>query len=168
MVAQKEKFINVKSLKMSAVCAFLLSLSFVLLKYVYLNQSFWTGFIWTKIGGFLAAICFFVFAKEVRDEIFQKKAGQKHKAMGIFVLNQAAGGLANVLQNWAISLAPLVYIAVINALQGVQYVFLLIFTVLLSLKFPQILREEISGKIIFQKAVAILIIGAGLAILTIK
>ena len=76
--------------------------------------------------------------------------------------------MANVLQNWAISLAPLVYIAVINALQGVQYVFLLIFAVLLSVKFPQILREEISGNIIFQKAVAILVIALGLAILTIK
>ena len=68
-------------------------------------------------------------------------------------------------QNWAIFLAPLAFLAIINALQGVQYVFLLIFAVLLSLKFPQILKEEISREIIFQKVVAILLIGGGLVIL---
>jgi drug/metabolite transporter (DMT)-like permease len=168
IVAKKDSFINLKSLKLSLVCAFLMSLSFVLTKYVYLAMPFWTGFILIRIGGFLLAILFFIFFKEIRQEIFQKKAVEKPKAMGVFVLNQAAGGLANVLQNWAISLAPLAYVALINALQGVQYVFLLIFAVILSIKLPQILKEEISQKIILQKIVAILIIAIGLAILTIK
>jgi drug/metabolite transporter (DMT)-like permease len=168
ITAQKENFINLKSLKFSLLCAFLMSLSFVITKYVYLAMPFWVGFIWIKIGGALIAFLFFIFFKEVRQEIFQKKIIQKQKAMGIFVLNQAAGGLANVLENWAISLAPLGYIALINALQGVQYVFLLVFAVILSIKLPQILKEEISQKIILQKIVAILVIGSGLAILTLK
>ena len=168
IVAEKEKFINLKSLKISTICALLLSLSFVLLKYVYLAQPFWSGFIWTKIGGFLMALCFFVLVKEVREEISQRKDNFKKKTMGIFIINQAAGGGANILQNWAFALAPLAYIAIINALQGIQYVFLLIFTVLLSLKFPKILREEISKKILFQKIIAILLIGAGLTLLAFK
>lgn len=165
MVAEKEKFINLKSLKISVICAFFLSLSFVLLKYVYLVQPFWSGLIWTKIGGFLMALLFLIFTREIKEQIFQKKVGFKKKTMGIFLLNQVSGAGAGVLQNWAIALAPLAYVAVINALQGVQYVFLLIFTVLLSLKFPQILKEEISSKIIFQKIIAILLIGAGLAVI---
>jgi len=76
--------------------------------------------------------------------------------------------LGAVLQNWAVALAPLIYLAFINALQGVQYVFLLIFTAFLSLKLPQILKEEISRKIISQKIIAILLIGGGLAILACK
>jgi drug/metabolite transporter (DMT)-like permease len=168
IVAKKDKFINFKSLKLSVSCAFLLSLFFVSTKYVYLGMDFWTGFILAKIGGVLVAVCLFVFFKEVRDEIFQKKAVGKQKAMGIFILNQGAGGLANVLENWAIFLAPLPYVALINALQGVQYIFLLIFAVILSVKLPQILKEEISKKIIMQKIVAILVIGSGLAILTLK
>lgn len=165
MVLEKEKFINLKSLKTSAICAFLLSLSFVLLKYVYLAQSFWSGFIWTKIGGFLMALCFFVLVKEVKEEIFHKKISFKKKTMGIFIVNQTAGAGANILQNWAIALVPLAYIAIINALQGIQYVFLLILTVLLSIKFPKVIKEEISRKIIFQKIFAILLIGVGLVIL---
>jgi len=77
------------------------------------------------------------------------------------------GAGANILQNWAIALAPLAFVAVISALQGVQYVFLLIFAVLLSLKSPQILKEEISRKILFQKVIAILLIAGGLTLLVI-
>ncbi len=58
---KKEKLINLKSFKFSALSAFLLSLSFVLIKYVYLAQPFWNGFIWRSIGGFLASVCFFFF-----------------------------------------------------------------------------------------------------------
>jgi len=184
---KKEKLINLKSFKFSALTALLLSLSFVLIKYVYLAQPFWNGFIWKSIGGFLMAICFFIFFPEIKKEIFKNRvprSGMKveknakrslterekfpKKTTAIFVTNQAAGAGANVLQNWAIALAPLAYVAVINALQGIQYVFLLILTVLISLKFPQIIKEEISRKIILQKIFAILLIGGGLAILTLK
>ncbi len=168
ITAEKGKFINLESLKISAICAFLLSLSFVLLKYVYHVQPFWNGFIWTRIGSFLMALCFFIFTKEVREEVFHKRISFKKKTMGIFIANQAAGGGAAILQNWAISLAPLAYIAVINALQGVQYAFLLIFTTFISLKFPQFLKEEISRKTLFQKISAILLIGAGLVMLSLK
>ncbi|MBU4129141.1 hypothetical protein KJ582_03390, partial [bacterium] len=57
------------------------------------------------------------------------------------------------------------YVAVISALIGVQYVFLLFFAIVISLKFPKVLKEDISKKTIFQKTFAVLLLGAGLAIL---
>jgi len=180
IVAEKEKFINLKSLKISIVCALLLSLSFTLSKYVYLNQSFWNGFIWIKLGGVITAACFFLLEKDIRKEIFKKKNNfkveknllsggiKKYKTAIIFLSNQVGGATANVLQNFAFALAPLAYIAVINALQGVQYIFLLILTILISLKFPQIIKEEISKRVILQKGLAILLIVAGLAFLAFK
>ncbi len=165
IVLRKEKLVNLKSLKISLIAAFLLSLSFVLVKYVYLALPFWTGFLWKSIGGFLMAICFFIFAPEVKKEIFKKRELFPKKTAIIFLVNQAAGGGAAILQNWAIALAPLAYIAFINALQGVQYVFLFIFALLFSFKFPQILKEEVSKEVIFQKIIAILLIGGGLVFL---
>jgi len=159
--------ISLKSLRISATAAFFLALSFVLAKYVYMAQPFWSGYIWIRIGGFLMVMSF-LFAREVRDELFKVKINFPKKTAAIFLSNQAAGASANILQNWAIALAPLVCVAVINALQGVQYVFLLMFTVLLSLKFPQILKEKISKDILFQKIIAILLIGAGLTLLAFK
>jgi hypothetical protein len=147
--------------------AFLLALSFVLAKYVYMAQPFWSGYILIRIGGFLMALTF-LFTKEVRSELFKVKVSLPKKTAAIFLSNQAAGAGANILQNWGVFLAPLTYVAIINALQGLQYLFLLLFTLLLSLKFPQILKEEISKKIIFQKIIAILLIGGGLTLLAFK
>lgn len=164
---KKEKLINFKSLQISFLTAFLLSFSFVLTKYVYLGQSFWNGLIWMRIGGFLVAFCFFLFLKEIREEIFSSKQKSSFKTMTIFLSNQGLGTGAALLQNFAIFLAPLASIALINALQGIQYAFLLILVTFLSFKFPQILKEEISKKVLFQKIIAILFIGFGLFLLVV-
>jgi drug/metabolite transporter (DMT)-like permease len=164
---EKGKFVNSKSLKISFAVAFLGSLSFVLTKYLYMALPFWTGFIWKAIGGFLTAVSFYFIFPEIKKEIFKKKEKSPKKTAFIFLLNQAGGAIASVLQNWALALAPLAYISFINAAQGVQYAFLLILSVILSLKFPKILKEEVSRGTIFQKIIAIFIIGAGIAILAI-
>ncbi len=164
---RKDKFVTLKSLELSAISAFFFSLSFVLSKYVYMSQPFWSGFILIKLGGFLMALIF-ILSKKVREEVFVRQRLFKKRTAGIFISDQAIGAGANILENWAIALAPLVYISVINALQGIQYVFLLIFTVFLSLKFPKILKEEISRKVIFQKIIAVSLIGLGLFVLTLR
>ncbi|MCX6761018.1 MAG: hypothetical protein NTZ84_02880, partial [Candidatus Nealsonbacteria bacterium] len=139
---EKGKGITLDSFSGSFVSAFFLSISFVLIKYVYLVMEFWPGFIWTKIGSFITAICFFVFFSEVRKEIFgKKKESMPRKTSVIFLSNQAMGGLANVMQNWALFLAPLAFVSVINALQGVQYVFLLCLIVFLSFFFPALAEK---------------------------
>ncbi len=164
-------------LKISLITALLFSLSFIFSKYVFSTQPFWNGFIWIRIGAFISAFTFLLFFPETRKRIlidiknrkeFQKEKREKVSSAIIFFLSQAAGGLGALLQNWAIALAPLAYISIITALQGLQYVFLFIFTIILSLKFPTILKEKISKKIIFQKAVAIIVISLGLAILVLK
>ena len=162
---ERKKLITLKSLRYSLLTSFLLSLSFVLSKYVYLNQPFWNAFIWMRIGGFLMALGFFIFIPKIKKEIFKKEEHLPKKTAAIFLLNQTAGASANILQNWAIFLAPLVYVPIINSLAGVQYLFLFILTVLISSKFPKILKEEISKEIIFQKVISILLIGAGLILL---
>jgi hypothetical protein len=164
---QKDKKISLASLKMSAISAFFLALFFVLSKYVYLEMPFWPGFIWIKIGGLLAGLSF-LFSKAVRNELFKVKGAMPKKTAGIFLVNQAAGAGANILQSWGVALAPLIFVPFINALQGVQYAFLLLFTILVSLKAPQLLKEEISRKTIIQKISAILLIIGGLVVLVIK
>lgn len=162
---KKGKVISWQSLKISAISAFLFSSAFVLIKGVYLEQTFWSGFVWLGIGGFLAALLF-LFSKEVRKEISRRRINTGSKTLGLFLISRAAGGLSFGLQNWAISLVPLGLLSFINALEGTKYVFLLIFTVLLSLKFPKILKEETSKKILIQKIFAILLIAIGLWFLT--
>lgn len=165
---KKDKFITFNSFKYSVVSAFFLSLSFILLKFVYITQPFWNGFIWKTLGGVIMAIIFYLIFSEVRENAFKEKTKSSGKATIIFLLNQAGGAIAAILQNWAIFLVPLASIPIINALGGTQYVFLFLFAIILSLKFPQILKEEISKESIFGKIIAILLIGIGLFFLYLK
>lgn len=155
-----KKFWGVKSLKVSAITAFLLALTFVLTKYVYLMLPFWTGFIWIRISAFLIVL-FFILFREVRKEIFSAKSSFSKKTSAFFLFNQGMGAGAFILQNWAIALAGLAYLSIIGALQGIQYVFLFILAAL-------ILKEGLSKKVILQKVIAILLIGLGLAFLVFK
>lgn len=161
---EKEKKFTFGSFKYSALAAIFFSLYYVLSKLVYLEQPFISGFIWSRLGAFLLAVVLF-FSKEVREELFVKKKSFNLKTWAVFLPVEAGAGGAFILQNWAIALAGIAYVALVSALGGIQYAFVLIFAILLSLKFPQILKEEISKKILFQKILAILIIGAGLVIL---
>jgi len=161
------KRISLQSFKISCITAFLFSLYFVLAKYVYIFQPFWTGFIWIRIGAFITGIVF-IFTKEVRKEIFKREFTFGRKTGIFFVFNQTVAAGASVLQNWAIALAGLVYLPIISALQGIQYFFLFVFSVLISWKFPHLLEERISKKIIIKKAIAIIIIALGLVILALK
>lgn len=176
LITYENSRISLKSLSISGAAAFLFSLSFVLTKYVYLSQDFLNGYIWIRIGGFLAALCLLFLSKDIKKEIFRKKINYSSFISGfslsktaiVFTLNQGAGVVASILQNIAFFLAPLIYVALINALQGVQYAFLLVLTLIISLKFPNIMREKISRKIISQKLLAVVFIGVGLIFLAIK
>ena len=152
----KKKF-PFKSLKISAFAALFLSLMFVLSKYVYLMLPFWTGFIWIRIGVLLSAL-FFLFSRVVRKDIFTKKSTFNKKTSIIFVINQGFGAGGAMLQGWGIALAPLALLPIINALQGIQYVFLFIFILI----FFKLFKEKISKEIIIQKLIAIAFIISGL------
>lgn len=154
-------------LKLSLLSSFLMSLSFVMIKMVFLNIDFFQGIIWIGIFNFLFVLIF-LFNKSFRKEIFTKESAFDKKTLSLVVLTQGAGGLASILQNFAIFLAPASSLAIINALRGVQYAFLFVITLIFSLFYPKILKEEISKKVVIQKVIAILLILVGLAVLVLN
>ena len=161
----RERSITYKSFLISLSAAFLFALSFVFSGYVYLSQPFWSGLIMIKLGGLVAALGLFIFSKEIKAELFKHRMTFQKEVVAVFIANQVAGAGANILQNWAIALSSLVFIPVINALQGTQYVFLLVLAVLFSLRFPRLLKEEISSRVLIQKVVATSLIVFGTALL---
>ncbi|MEK7124639.1 MAG: DMT family transporter [Patescibacteria group bacterium] len=161
---EKKPRLTKELLKISFLASFLTALSFILFKIVFQREPFLRAIIWIGIFNFIFVL-FFLFYKSFRREIFEKKAAFSKKTLTLVVLTQSAGGLASLLQNFAIYLAPVSSLAIINALRGIQYVFLFMITSALSLFLPKVLKEKISKKIIRQKSVAILIIISGLIIL---
>ena len=151
----------VRGLSIALLAAFLMASSFVLTKFVFTYQPFISGFIWIRLGGFLGACSLFLWPSN-RQIILDTTKAIKIKTIGLFSVNKGVAGLAFILLNYAIFLGS---VTLVNALQGIQYAFLFIITVILSKKFPQILREQISRRIIIQKIIAILLISLGLGIL---
>ena len=155
---------TLRSIEISFLTAFLFALFLILTKFVYFLFPFWVGFIWMRIGGLITAL-FFLLSKEVKTEIFKNKVSFKRKTLWIFSGDQAIGGLAFVLQNFAIALVPLSLLSFVNALEGTKYVFLFFFSFIISLNFPGVLNEETSKKIVFQKGLAIVLIVIGLVMI---
>ncbi|MCD4762330.1 hypothetical protein K8R32_05230, partial [bacterium] len=63
---------------------------------------------------------------------------------------------------WAISLGN---VALINSIQGTQYIFLLLIVVLLARRFPKILEEELGGGVLMQKIIGTTLVVLGLYML---
>ena len=87
--------------------------------------------------------------------------------MGLFAASSAMAVVASVLLSVAVFLAPIAAIPLINALQGVQYVFLLLLVTLLSFFAPRIIKETVSKRILWQKAISVFLIIIGLALLAV-
>ena len=139
--------------------AFILAVFFIGSKYLYLTQDFMSAFIWIRLGSALMVLSL-LWPREYRQEIGQAfKKLKTGSGRFIFFGTQllAAGGFT--LQNYALALGS---VALVNALQGVQYGFLLILVTLLSVFYPQAFKENISRNIIIKKVLAVLIIATGL------
>lgn len=146
-----------------ATCAaFLFALSLVLSKHVFDQSNLVTGLVWSRVAMFTTAFAFLLF-KPARAAIFKtpKEAGKNNAVLFYFV--RLIGALAGFLQNYAISIGSVV---IVNALQGLQFGFVLALTSVLSIYYPRILKEQITAKILALKIFAIVLITTGLVILS--
>ncbi len=136
----------------------------VLAKLVYLQLPFLQGFLLMAFGSAGAAVTFLL-AKSVRQAVFlPRKSRGKGQPNLLFFLGQGMGAGAFLLQSFAVSLAPQADVPVINAMAGVQYALIFVFTLILARRFPKIFKEKISPLILAQKIGAILFIISGLAV----
>jgi drug/metabolite transporter (DMT)-like permease len=156
------RFFSLKNLKYPIIASVIFALAFFLMKIVFLRINFLTGFFLVLLGGGLGALGFFVLPG-FRNNFFLQRINKK--ISGIFLLAQAIGGLGAVFQQYAFFLARPSQVPLINSLEGIIYVFLFIFVLILSFWKPELLKEEMRGTTLFQKIIAIFLIAIGLAIL---
>jgi drug/metabolite transporter (DMT)-like permease len=148
----------------SIISALFFAVYYVLIKYIYLNQPFVGGFVWSRLGTFIGALLI-LFIPDWRKSIMEYQKGAKTpKNLAFFIFIRLLAGLAFIMINWAISLGN---VALINSLQGVQYVFLFFLVLFLSAKYPHILEEELGGGVKLQKIIGVSLIGIGLYMLII-
>ncbi|NQV00975.1 MAG: EamA family transporter [Parcubacteria group bacterium] len=151
----------IKRLPLAILASLFFSGSFVLTKFIFMEQSFINGFVWIRLGGILGAVLL-LFWPSARQTIFKTSKSIKLKTSGLLVANKTLSALAFILLSYAVYLGS---VTLVNALQGIQYVFLLAIALFLSKKFPQIVKEQISQGIVVKKIIAVLFICIGLGVL---
>lgn len=141
-----------------------LGVAYVLFKYVYVEQNFFNGFVWTRAGAFLGVLLFFL-VPQWRKSILQSFKGAKKakkenlRTGGLFVCNKLIGGTSSVLFNMAIGLGSA---TLVSSMISMQYVFVLLLAVLAGQKMPDVFEERMHFWDWAQKVIAIVIIAMGM------
>jgi drug/metabolite transporter (DMT)-like permease len=150
------------------LAGFLLGVSYVLFKEVYISQPFYSGFVWTRMGVFMGA-CLFLLVPLWRKDILKsfktgKKAPKKqYKTGGLFIFNKILGGTSSILLNKAIAMGS---VTAVNAMISVQYVFVIVIAFFVSKKQQKIFGEKMGAWDWAQKISAIFIIALGMYFLS--
>jgi hypothetical protein len=166
--------LNKKEIVLELLAAFFLAASYLILREAYTGgDSFLNVFIYSKpvlipLGLILVLI------PQTRKRIFTKKTNESHhsvfsfiksKAILLFGLGQISAGVSELLIAFSVSLAEP---ALVNSLQGTQYVFLFFLNWGLSKKYPAIFSEDLVPKLLLAKFLGIALIGVGLYVLAVS
>ena len=143
------------------IAALLFAISYGMTAVAFVHQPFLSAFIWMRIGGFLGVVGFLAYPVH-RAAIIAALPVFKTKTGLLYLSTQGLAGLGFVFINYALTLAS---VALVNALQGVQYVFLLLMAIVGSLKYPELLKENLGRSSITVKIIGLLIISVGIIII---
>ncbi len=132
----------------------------ILYKYLMGDWDYWTVFSWTNIGFFLIMFPLFIYYIPIFRETIKKYKG---KAMGLIISSESLSLIALIIFLVAMSFG---FVALVSAVNSVHYLFVFLWTILLSIWFPKIIKEELKGSIIFLKLLAIVLIIGGVVLVT--
>ncbi|MEA2980392.1 MAG: hypothetical protein QOF09_2215 [Alphaproteobacteria bacterium] len=145
------------------LCAgFVLSLSTLIFKAFAVKDEFWATTFWMFAGEALFGIGFLCIGRYRRQFLHLLKSNGS-ALLAINASNELinlGGGLAN---RYALIFAPL---AIVQALGSTTTLFVFVFGVLLTLLFPNISRENLSGREFAQKGIAAVLVAIGVALVS--
>lgn len=161
-----KKRIGQKAIWISILAAFLFAVSSVTIKISYINEDFINGFFYSRLIGVLTACIILLIDRKALSEVsrvFSIKRTKKHtlrnSASWLILVGQGLGSIGFVLVQYATDLGS---VSVVNALQAVQYVFLVIMAFILAKRSPKLLGEDLTPASVTRKCLGILLAGIGL------
>lgn len=155
-----------------AICvlsAFLFAASSALGKFGFQHAGFLDVFIWSRVSAAVIAIGIVFLAPGVRGELAKlfftkhERATKERFDFGLMFAGQACGAVGFLLVQYAISQGST---AIVNALQAVQYAALVLVAWFGGKRLSILLQERRSASSFIAKGCAILLVGAGLYLVT--
>lgn len=147
--------------------AVLFALSSVTAKSVYETAGFLPGFVTTRIAAGFTALILVIFVdrlagKELKTMLKPPRGQKKNsKAAMLAIFGQTLGSAGFVLVQLATARGSA---AIVNALQAVQYAFLVLAGLIFAKIAPKLLGEKLNHRVIIVKVSALAITAAGLAL----
>ncbi len=138
--------------------SFLFALSGVLFKKLTIENSFWVSIFWQYVGLTLFGLIILIFVKKFRDDFVEMIKKPKANILTLNILSELLYILGGVANNFALLIAPVALVFVINSYQSL---FVFITGIILTILFPKFVNEKISSKHLFHKLISILIILIG-------
>ncbi len=140
----------------------LFGLSSVFLKMMFVSTTFWNGFFWSRLANVLGAMTLLLWPANVKA-VFHNLKSSSFGAKFTVVFNKGLAGFAFLMFLGAVSLGE---VSLVNALSGVQFVFLLFFAAIFAKRLPNFIFETAHhGRVVLHKTLATGLIIAGLLIL---
>lgn len=146
---------------LAAGCAF--GLAAVTAKLVFLEVPFLDGFFWTRMMNVVCALSLLL-VPPVRRAIFHGGKHSTRKAKGLVLGNKILGGIAAAMTAFAVSIGS---VSVVNALGGMQFLFLFLFALFLG-RFIPVSEARIGGKGGWHSFLGVALIALGLAALALS
>ncbi|HEY4502574.1 MAG TPA: hypothetical protein VJH21_01955 [Candidatus Paceibacterota bacterium] len=153
---------SLKTLLFSVSSGFMFGAHFISLKLLFVETTFDDAFFWSRFGIVTVALLVFLFLPHHRRQCISKSKEAGHKLWGLIIGNKILAGLGSIMLLKATQLGD---VSIIQALGGLQFVYLLSFTVLFGKDLPQICGEKCSRRQLIQKSIAVSIIVVGFFIL---
>lgn len=145
--------------------ALFFAISYLLIRQAYQAAEFLSVIVWSRF-----VLIPFCLAYSIRLILVKKLPVKEAKSFHltssglIFIAGQTFGAVSEFLLLFSISLANP---ALVNSLQGTQYVFLFILSLLLSKKYPAVFEEKYTFLTLVSKIIGIILIGGGLYLLAV-
>lgn len=157
--------IKKEEIVLEVTSALLFAISYLVLRQAYLQENFLTVLVWSRFV-ILPVSLIILLIPSLKSQVFSSGDKPKFSLLSkpglLFIFGQACGGSSELLITFSISLATP---ALVNSLQGSQYVFLFLFSQLLNKKFPQVFQETLNLSGWISKILGVILIGAGLYLL---
>lgn len=153
---------NKKAFYFTLLAGFCFALYSILLKEVLIRTSFDTGFFWVSI--FVTGLSFALLYSKRVNLTFHTQRKERHIKATSFILlgNKIIAGIAGILLIKAIEVGE---VSIVQALGGLQFVFLFLIAVIIGPLTPLDFGENIKRKDLYSKLIAISIIFVGFVLL---
>lgn len=152
---------RIKELSSAIIASGLFALFFVAIKYSFMHDGFVNAFFWTRIGMVVASAFMLVFLNKNNRIVGAFRSSGASLKVGFFGVKLLAG-FAFLLIAIAVYLGD---VTLVNAMQGTQYMFLILISLVLSKRSHQLMKQKYTFSHLFHQISAVLFIASGLFLL---